>query len=80
VLPAYYSDNYVSLVPNESRTIIIEADQKALRGEDALVVLDGWNAVIAPASARGVAIAPNVDAQVDHSPVTGLPFQVTGLR
>jgi hypothetical protein len=80
VLPVYYSDNYISLVPNETKTITIEADQKALKGEDALIAVDGWNISVAPTSAAGVAIAPNVDAQPDHWPATGLPFQTTGLR
>jgi hypothetical protein len=80
VLPAYYSDNYVSLLPNESRSITIEAAQKDFDGEDALVVVDGWNVTVAPASAADVSIAPNVDAQPEHSPVTGLPFQTVGLR
>lgn len=80
VLPVYYSDNYVSLTPNESKTVTIEADQNALEGQDALVVVDGWNVQVLPASARGVAIALNVDAQVNHWPATGLPFQTVGLR
>jgi hypothetical protein len=80
VLPVYYSDNYISLVPNETRTITIEAAQKDFNGEDALVVFDGWNVSVAPASFSGAAVAPNVDAQPAHWPVTGLPFQTTGLR
>lgn len=80
VLPVYYSDNYISLVPNETKTIIIEADQKALKGEDALIAVDGWNISVVPISAPGAAIAPNLDAQPDHWPATGLPFQTTGLR
>lgn len=42
VLPAYYSDNYVSLVPGDSKTITIECDEGALVGEPRLVV-EGWN-------------------------------------
>jgi hypothetical protein len=80
VLPVFYSNNYVSLAPNETRTLIIEADQKDLHGENALITVDGWNISIAPSSAHGVSIAPNIDAQPDHSPATGLPFQTTGLR
>jgi hypothetical protein len=80
VLPAYASDNYISLLGGESRTVTIEADAKDLRGEDALVVVDGWNVGVVAASAKGAAIAENVDAQVSHWPVTGLPFQTTGLR
>jgi hypothetical protein len=80
VLPVFYSNNYVSLAPNETRTVTIEADQKDLHGEDALIAVDGWNISIAPTSAHGVSIAPNLDAQPDHSPATGLPFQTIGLR
>jgi beta-mannosidase len=74
VLPVYYSDNYVSLVPNESRTITIEADTSELKGEVGLVLVDGWNAGVAASSAAGVELALNVAAQVDHWPVTGLPM------
>jgi len=80
VLPVYYSDNYVSLVPNETRTITIEAALKDFNGEDALLVFDGWNITVAPASFAGVSVAPNLDAQPDRWPATGLPFQTTGLR
>jgi len=80
VLPAYSSDNYVTLVPNQSTTIAIEAAQKDFNGEDALVMVDGWNVSVAPASFSGASIAPNLDAQPDRSPFTGLPFQTTGLR
>jgi len=80
VLPVYYSDNYISLTPNETRTITIEAAVKEFNDEDALVMLDGWNTTVAPSTANGVGIAPNVDAQPDHQPFTGLPFQTTGLR
>ena len=43
VLPVYYSDNYLSLLPGESRTISIEAAAKDLGGEEPVVALDGWN-------------------------------------
>jgi hypothetical protein len=80
VLPAFYSDNYISLVPSESRTITIEADESRFNGEDALVVIDGWNVTVAPGTHKDVAIAPNLDAQPERSPETGLPFQKDGLR
>jgi hypothetical protein len=80
VLPVYYSDNYISLVPNETRTITIEADLSAFNGEDALIMADGWNVTVAPASFAGVSIAPNIEAQPGHWPVTGLPFQTVDLR
>jgi beta-mannosidase len=74
VLPVYYSDNYVSLVPNESRTITIEAATGDFKGETALVLVDGWNVGVAASSAAGVDVGANVGAQVDHWPVTGLPM------
>jgi beta-mannosidase len=74
VLPVYYGDNYVSLVPNESRTITIEAATSDLEGEAALVLVDGWNVGVAVSSAAGVDLGLNVGAQVDHWPVTGLPM------
>ncbi len=79
VLPVYYSDNYVSLAPNETRTITIEAALSAFSGEEPLVMMDGWNVTVKPTTS-GVAIAPNLDAQPDRWPVTGLPFQTEGLR
>ena len=80
VLPVFYDGNYVSLVPHEQRTITLEADTSLLNGEDALVMVDGWNSTVAASSSKGVAIAPNFDAQPSHSPETGLPFQTEGLR
>ena len=44
ILPAYYSDNYISLLPGETRTI--EVEYPAIAGRGALVIaLRGWNAV-----------------------------------
>jgi hypothetical protein len=43
ILPAYYSDNYISLLPGESRTIEIE--YPAAAGHSAALTLRGWNAV-----------------------------------
>jgi beta-galactosidase/beta-glucuronidase len=74
VLPVYYTDNYVSLVPNESRTITIEAANLDLKGEAALVLVDGWNVEVAASSSAGVDLELNAGAQVAHWPVTGLPM------
>jgi hypothetical protein len=46
ILPAFYSDNYVSLLPGETRTVEIEYPSKGNCG-DAEVTLRGWNAVAA---------------------------------
>jgi hypothetical protein len=35
---------------------------------------------VAEGGTTGVAIAPNVEAQPGHWPVTGLPYQTVGLR
>jgi len=69
VLPVYYDDNYVSLLPGESRTIKVEAASKDLGGDSPLVVVDGWNPVIKSQSFRGGAsLAPNLPALVIGAP------------
>jgi hypothetical protein len=74
VLPTFYSDNYVSLVPNEERTVTLEADAAALKGEKPLVLIDGWNIAVAPVSTADAEIALNKNAQVSNWPMNGLPF------
>ncbi|MGD0462044.1 MAG: sugar-binding domain-containing protein [Tepidisphaeraceae bacterium] len=72
VLPVYYSDNYVSLLPGESRSISVEAAIQDLGNDQPLIVLDGWNVTTASRSfSEGngdSSIAPNTQAQVDSSP------------
>jgi hypothetical protein len=80
VLPVEYSDNYVLLLPHDATAIEMHAAVADFHGEDALVTVDGWNVTVKPASFGGVAIAPNVDAQPDHWPDSGLPFATVGLR
>jgi hypothetical protein len=80
ILPVFYSDNYVSLAPDETKTITIDAADSDFKGEDALIVVDGWNVTVAPASFPRASVAPNLDAQPGRSPVTGLPFATQGLR
>ena len=75
VLPAYYTDNYISLTPGESRHVTIEAAVKDLKGEDPMIVVDGWNIAVKQAPSSAVAVTLNVDAQVDHWPETGLPIK-----
>jgi beta-mannosidase len=43
VLPVYYSDNYISLLPGETKSIEIEADKSQLTGDSPALALDGWN-------------------------------------
>jgi hypothetical protein len=80
ILPVFPSDNYVSLVPDETRVITLTSAGNDFADSGAEVLVDGWNVTVAPASANGVSIAPNTDAQPSHSPTTGLPFQTVGLR
>ena len=47
VLPAYYSDNYVSLLPGEQRTIEVEHDGPV---QGVSVALRGWNVIPANAA------------------------------
>ncbi|HEY5808819.1 MAG TPA: sugar-binding domain-containing protein, partial [Povalibacter sp.] len=54
VLPAYYSDNYVSLLPGESRDVMISYPASIARG--ASIALRGWNAV---AESVAVVAAPS---------------------
>ena len=68
VLPVLYSDNYISLLPGESRTITIEAAAKDLAGAQPLVALDGWNVTTKDQAFPGNArIAVNMAAQVAHA-------------
>jgi hypothetical protein len=43
VLPALYSDNYVSLMPGELRTIVTEVAHADTRGESPRIVVEGFN-------------------------------------
>jgi len=79
VLPVFYSDNYIWLAPGESRTITIDAALADLKGDTPLVVVDGWNIDVAPVTNADCALALDVDAQVSHWPVTGLPMITAGL-
>ncbi len=74
VLPVYASDNYVSLIGGETKTITLDAAAVDLKGEDGLVVVDGWNVGLTEGSLSGGGVALNTGAQVEHWPVTGLPM------
>jgi hypothetical protein len=45
VLPVWYSDNYFSLLPSESKTVRLEYDPNLIAGGKVDVELSGWNAV-----------------------------------
>ena len=71
VLPVFYSDNYLSLVPHESTTVTIEAATKDLQGEDPVVEVDGYNVDVKPVDGS-VSFAPNVNAQPSHWPESNI--------
>ncbi len=45
VLPAYYEDNYFSLIPGDSKKVDIEFDKRYLDGEEPNLIIEGWNIV-----------------------------------
>jgi beta-mannosidase len=74
ILPVYYSDNYISLLPGETRQIGIEAPSAAVKGGTPAILLDGWNLSLVADKSSQIAIDANVDAQPEHWPVTHLPI------
>ena len=71
VLPVFYSENYISLVPGESRTVTIETATKDLQGDEPLVEVDGYNVDIKPVDGP-VGVALNVNAQPSHWPASNI--------
>jgi len=71
VLPVFYSDNYITLVPGESRTVTIQFATKDLARDSPLLLIDGFNIDVDPSDAA-VSIAPNLNAQPAHWPSSGL--------
>jgi hypothetical protein len=68
VLPVFYTNNYVSLLPGETKSITVDADAADLHGEIPLLVLDGWNTTVASGhfpDSGGASIGPNKEAKVD---------------
>jgi len=59
VLPVFYSDNYVSLLPGESRRITVECATEDLKGQEPSFVLDGWNTVVDGSTSSAVPVATN---------------------
>jgi exo-1,4-beta-D-glucosaminidase len=43
VLPVFWEDNYISLLPGEKRVLSVEFDIKNLNGDKPLLKVDGWN-------------------------------------
>jgi beta-mannosidase len=71
VLPVFYADNYISLVPGESRLVTIQAATKDLGGEAPLLLVDGFNVKVKPVE-EGVAVRANENADPTHWPASNL--------
>ncbi len=76
VLPVYYTDNYISLVPGESKTVTIETSEDDLKGEIPYVTLDGWNVSTANTGTGNLTISNNADALVTSVPAHD--FKIVG--
>ncbi len=46
ILPAFYSDNYFSLMPGESKTVTVEFNPRHLKGGQPIFELSGWNTTV----------------------------------
>jgi hypothetical protein len=70
VLPVFYSDNYLSLLPGERKSLTIQFAAADLGGEQPVLAVDGWNVTVKPVSSAGkrVSVVPNADAQVETEP------------
>lgn len=71
VLPVFYSDNYLSLVPHESTTVTIETATKDLQGEDPVIEVDGYNVDVKSVDGP-VSITTNLNAQPAHWPESNI--------
>ncbi len=75
ILPAFYSDNYISLAPKESKTITIEFDEAKLKGEKPVVLVDGWNVKVADAGL----VAFNKNTDLSKWKNTGFTYETEKL-
>jgi beta-mannosidase len=71
VLPVFYADNYISLVPGESRMVTIQAATKDLGGEAPLLLVDGFNVKVRPVEGE-VTVRSNENADPMHWPASNL--------
>jgi mannosylglycoprotein endo-beta-mannosidase len=71
VLPVFCSDNYLSLVPGEMRTVSVEFATKDLAGEAPLLEVDGFNLDLVPSTSE-VSVVPNENADPMLHPASQL--------
>jgi mannosylglycoprotein endo-beta-mannosidase len=71
VLPVFYSQNYISLAPGESRNITIHAKTSDLHASAPVLLVDGYNINVTPVSGP-IAVQLNQNAQPANSPATNI--------
>lgn len=42
-MPVYWSDNLISILPGESKTVTVSFTDEDLKGEDPMIIYSGWN-------------------------------------
>lgn len=80
VLPVFYSDNYVTLLPGENRSLLVETATANLQNEAPMLAVDGWNIslnVVPGAGNKVVAVVPNTEALVTQRGGAPLPESIS---
>ena len=67
----FYSDNYISLAPNETRVFTVEAATRDLKGEMPWLAVDGFNTHV-KRSSGAVLITDNENADPMRWPASSL--------
>jgi hypothetical protein len=84
VLPVFYSDNYVSLLPGAVKTLTVEAAAEDLGGEPPLLAVDGWNVTVrpavVPAHSSRVRLVPNTAALVPAGPARAVGIHAININ
>jgi hypothetical protein len=66
ILPVYLDENYLNLLPGETKTVTAELATSLLSGDSPAFVLDGWNVTTGNVSG-GIAITDNPHAAENHA-------------
>jgi len=74
VLPVFYTNNYMSLAPDEEISTVVEASFTDLKGEKPLLLVDGWNVTVDRNSFECCDVEMNKNANPENSAVTGFNF------
>ncbi len=52
ILPVSYDDNYISMLPGESRTVSVKVESELLKGLAPVIAIEGWNVTPSKAEVR----------------------------